>query len=101
MGCPVLDAVLLLLHPTHGAASLVGSPHSYRIQGGCLVPRPENADSRVGVEEGRCPIQGWIASRFERGRGPITNRFNWDKEVKDSGSVWFLLNNELSTCSMI
>ena len=56
MGCPVLDAVLLLLHPTHGAASLVGSPHSYRIRGGCLVPRPENAvlirgsgSKRVGV----------------------------------------------------
>ena len=69
------------------------------------MPRPTTrecrSDSRVGVEEGQCPIQGWIASRFERGRDPITNRFNWDKEVKDSGLMWFLLDNEPSTCIMV
>ena len=69
------------------------------------MPRPSTRerrpDSRVGVEEGQCPIQGWIVSRFERGRSPIASRFNWDKKVKDSGLVWFLLDNELSTCSMI
>ena len=45
------------------------------------------SDSRVGVEEGQCHIQGWIVSRFERGRSPIASRFNWDKEVNDSGLV--------------
>ena len=45
--------------------------------------RERHSDSRVGVEEGQCPIQGWIASRFEWGHGPITSRFNWDKKVKD------------------
>ena len=69
------------------------------------MPRPttrkRRSDSRVGVEEDQCPIQGWIASRFERGRSPIASRFNWDKEVKDSGLVWFLLENELNTCSMV
>ena len=38
-----------------------------------------------GVEEGRCPIQCWIASQFERGRSPIASRFNRDKKVIDSG----------------
>ena len=65
------------------------------------MPRPttreRRSDSRVGVEKDQCPIQGWIASRFERGRSPIASRFNWDKEVKYSG----LLDNELSTCSMV
>ena len=69
------------------------------------MPRPttreRHSDSRVGVEEDQCPIQGWIASRFERGRSPIVCRFNWVKEVKDSGLVWFLLENELNTCSMV
>ena len=59
------------------------------------------SDSRVGVKKGQCPIQSWIASRFERGHSPIASRFNWDKEVTDSGLVWFLLDNELSTCSMV
>ena len=59
------------------------------------------SDSRVGVEEGQCPIQAWIASRFERGHSPIASRFNWDKKVIDSGLRWFLLDNKLSTCSMI
>jgi len=54
-----------------------------------------------GVEEGRCPIQCWIASQFERGRSPIASRFNRDKKVIDSGLRWFLLDNELSTCSMV
>ena len=39
------------------------------------MPRPttreRRSDSRVGVEEGQCPIQGWMASRFERGRSPL------------------------------
>ena len=69
------------------------------------MPRPttqeRRSDSRVGVEEDQCPIQGWIASRFERGRSPIVCRFNWEKEVKDSGLAWFLLENELNTCSMV
>ena len=69
------------------------------------MPRPttreRRSDSRVGVEEGRGLIQRWIASRFDRGSGPITNRFNWDKKVIDSGLMWFLLDNKLSTCSMI
>ena len=69
------------------------------------MPRPttreRRCDSRVEVEEGQCPIQGWIASRFERGHSPITSRFNWDKKVKDSGLVWFLLDNEPSTCTMV
>ena len=69
------------------------------------MPRPttrdRRSDSRVGVEEDQCLIQGWIASRFERGRSPIVCRFNWDKEVKDNGLVWFLLENELNTCSMV
>ena len=64
------------------------------------MPRPSTrerrSDSRVGVEEGRCPIQDWIVSRIERGRSPIASRFNWDKEVKDSGLVWFLLDNGLN-----
>jgi len=68
------------------------------------MPRPttreRRSDSRVGVEEGQCPIQGWIASRFERGRSPIARRFNWDKKVIDRGLRWFLLDNELSTCSI-
>ena len=51
--------------------------------------------------EGQCPIQGWIASRFEMGRSPSASRFNWDKKVIDSGLMWFLLDNKLSTCSMI
>ena len=59
------------------------------------------SDSRVGVEEGQYLIQGWIVSRFERGRNPIASRFNWDKKVKDSGLVWFLLDNEPSTCTMV
>ena len=67
------------------------------------MPRPStrerHSDSRVGVEEGQRPIQGWIVSRFERGRSPIASRFNWDKE--DNGLVWFLLDNELSMCSMV
>ena len=69
------------------------------------MPRPttreRRSDSRVGVKEGQCPIQSWIASRFERGRSPIVSRFNWDKKVIDSGLMWFLLDNKLSTCSMI
>ena len=69
------------------------------------MPRPttreRRSDSRVGVEEDQCPIQGWITSRFERGRSPIVCRFNWDKEVKDSGLVWFLLKNELNKCSIV
>ena len=69
------------------------------------MPRPttreRRSDSRVGVKVGQCPIQDWIASRFERGRSPITSRFNWDKKVIDSGLMWFLLDNKLSTCSMI
>ena len=69
------------------------------------MPRPtireRRSDLRVGVEEDQCPIQGWIASRFERGHSPIVCRFNWDKEVKDSGLVCFLLENELNTCSMV
>ena len=44
--------------------------------------RERRFDSRVKVEEGQCPIQDWIASRFERGHNPITSRFNWDKKVK-------------------
>ena len=44
--------------------------------------RERRSDSRVGVKVGQCPIQDWIASRFERGRSPITSRFNWDKKVK-------------------
>ena len=60
-----------------------------------------HSDLRVGVEEGQCPIQDWIASQFERGRSPIASRFNWDKKVIDSGLKWFLLDNELSTCSMV
>ena len=63
--------------------------------------RKRRSDLRVGVEEGQCLIQGWIASRFERGRSPIVCRFNWDKEVKDSGLMWFLLENELNKCSMV
>ena len=59
------------------------------------MPRPttreRRSDSRVGVEEGQCPIQGWIASRFERGRSLIASRFNWDKKVIDRGLRW--LNN--------
>ena len=69
------------------------------------MPRPttreRRSDSRVGVKEGQCPIQGWIASQFERGGSPIASRFNWDKKVIDSGLMWFLLDNKLSTCSMI
>ena len=69
------------------------------------MPRPTTrercSDSRVGVEEDQCSIQGWVASRFERGHSPIANRFNWDKEVKDSGFVWLLLDNEMRTCSMV
>jgi len=69
------------------------------------MPRPTTrerlSDSRVGVEEVQCPIQGWIASRFERGRSPIASRFNRDKKIKDNELVWFLLDNELSTCSMV
>jgi len=62
--------------------------------------RERRFDSRVGVEEGQYPVQDWIASRFERGHNPITSRFNWNKKVKDSGLVWFLLENELNRCSM-
>ena len=40
-------------------------------------------------------------SRFEKGRSPIASRFNWAKEVKDGGLVWFLLDNELGMCSMV
>ena len=69
------------------------------------MPRPttreRRSDSRVGVKEGQCPIQGWIASRFERGRSPIARRFNWDKKVIDIELMWFLLDNKLSACSMI
>ena len=69
------------------------------------MPRPtireRRSDLRVGVKEDQCPIQDWIASRFERGHSPITSRFNWDKKVKDSGLVWFLLDNEPSTCTMV
>ena len=69
------------------------------------MPRPmtreRRSDSRVGVKVGQCPIQNWIASRLERGRSPIASRFNWAKEVNDCGLVWFLLDNELSTCSMV
>ena len=69
------------------------------------MPRPttqeRRSDSRVGVKEGQCPIQGWISSRFERGRNPIASRFNCDKKVIDSGLMWFLLDNKLSMCSMI
>ena len=68
------------------------------------MPRPSTrerrSDSRVGVEEGQYPIQGWIVSRFERGRSPIASRFNLDKKVIDRGLRWFLLDNELSTCSI-
>ena len=63
--------------------------------------RERRSDSRVGVEEGQCPIQSWIVSRSERGHSPIARRFNWDKKVIDSGLKWFLLDNKLSTCSMI
>ena len=52
-----------------------------------LTTRERRSDSRVEIEEGQCPIPGWIASRFERGHNPITSRFNWDKKVKDSGLV--------------
>ena len=69
------------------------------------MPRPSTrerrSDSRVGVEEGQCLIQGWIVSRFERGSSPIASRFNLDKEINDSGLVWFLLENELNVCSMV
>ena len=69
------------------------------------MPRPSTrerrSDSRVGVEVGQRPIQGWIVSRFERGRSPIASRFNRDKKIKDNELVWFLLDNELSMCSMV
>ena len=66
-----------------------------------LTTRERRSDSRVEIEEGQCPIPGWIASRFERGHSPITSRFNWDKKVKDSGLVWFLLDNEPNMCTMV
>ena len=69
------------------------------------MPRPttreRRSDSRVGVEEGQYPIQGWITPRFERGRSPIASRFNRDKKIKNNELVWFLLDNELSMCSMV
>ena len=39
------------------------------------MPRPttreRRSDSWVGVEEGQCPIQGWIASRLRGVAAPL------------------------------
>ena len=65
------------------------------------MPRPttreRRSDSRVGVKEGQCPIQDWIASGLRGVAAPLLADLIGIRRLR----VWFLLDNEPSTCTMV